>query len=146
MESNKSLIFDLDKVSANLRTYLLFVKLVESLSGNKEDFEKLVHQEVEFRELPNLLNKNGQVRTLEASLEGFKKAKMILSEQNFAIKGYAENDATVVVEKIWTGKMSTDIGNLKKGQELKAYICAVVEFKDGKIYRHRSYDCYEPFG
>jgi len=138
-------MIDLLNISTNLRTYLDFLKLLESLSDNAEDYKELIHESVEFRELPNLLNKNGQIRNLEMSLEGIKKAKMILSEQNYAIVDYAETDEKVIVEKIWTGKMAMDIGNLKKGQELKAYICAVVEFKDGKIYRHRTYDCYEPF-
>jgi predicted ester cyclase len=138
-------ILEADKIgSVNLQTYLAFVKLVESLSDNAEDYKDLIHDEVEFRELPNLLNKNGQLRGLEASLEGLKKAKMILTEQHYEIVGVVDDGEKVVVEKVWTGKMSMDIGNLKKGQEMKAYICAVVEFKDGKIFRHRSYDCYEP--
>jgi predicted ester cyclase len=130
----------------NLQTYLEFVKKVESLSDIPDDYKDLIHPEVEFRELPNLLNKNGQVRGLEMSLEGLKKARIILTEQKYQIVGIVDGGEKITVEKIWTGKMSMDIGSLKKGQELKAYICAVVEFKDGKIYRHRSYDCYEPFG
>jgi predicted ester cyclase len=105
----------------------------------------LIHDAVEFREFPNLLNEHGQVRNLETSLEGVKKARMILTEQNYAITGVVEDGEKLAVEKIWTGRVSMDIGGLKKGQELKAYIFAVVEFKDGKIYRHRTYDCYEPF-
>jgi hypothetical protein len=132
-------------ISENMRTYLKFVKRVESLSDNPEDYKEFIHAGAEFRELPNLLNKNGQVRNLEMSLEGLQKAKLILSAQTYEIAGYLEDGDKIAVEKIWTGKMSMDIGNLKKGQELKAYIFTVVEFKDGKIYRHRTYDCYEPF-
>ena len=140
-------VLEADKIdSANLKTYLNFLNRLENLSDNAEDYEHLIHTEVEFREMPNLLNKNGQIRNLEMSLEGVKKAKMILAEQKYEIVGVIEKDNKINVEKIWTGKMSMDIGSLKKDQELKAYICAVVEFKDGKIYRHRSYDCYEPFG
>lgn len=135
-----------DKInSANLQTYLDFLDRLENLSDNPNDYVNLIHAEVEFRELPNLLNKNGQVRNLEMSLEGVKKAKMILAGQKYEIVGMVEDGEKITVEKIWTGKMSMDIGSLKKDQELKTYICAVVEFKDGKIYRHRSYDCYEPF-
>ena len=137
-------MIDLENISANLRTYLEFLKLLENLSDRAEDYKNLIHEEVEFREMPNLLNKNGQVRNLETSLEGIKKAKLILSGQNYGITGLLEDADKIAVEKIWTGKMSIDIGNLKKGQELKAFICAVVEFKDGRIYRHRTYYCYEP--
>lgn len=145
MGNKEALKIDLENVSTNLQKYLDFLKKVESLSDNPDDYTGLVHPEVEFRELPNLLNKNGQIRNLEMSLEGLKKAKMILSKQTYEVVGYIEDNEKVVVEKIWTGKMSMDIGNLKKGQELKAHICAVVEFKDGKVYRHRTYDCYELF-
>ena len=131
--------------SANLQVYLDFLNHLENLSDDPDDYMNLIHAEVEFRELPNLLNKNGQVRNLEMSLEGVKKAKMILVEQKYEIISKIEDGDKITVEKIWTGKISVDIGSLKKGQELKAYICAVVEFKDGRIYRHRSYDCYEPF-
>lgn len=143
---NKTILkIDLENVSANLQTYLSFVKSVEQLSEDEPVFKELVHPEVQFTELPNLLNKNGQVRNLEMSLDGLKKARLILTSQTYEIVGYAEDRDKIVVEKVWTGNMAIDAGNLKKGQQLKAYICAFVEFKDGKIYRHRSYDCYEPF-
>lgn len=144
-KNKEPLNIDLEHASANLRTYLGFVRLVESLSDNAADYKDLLHEEVEFTEMPNLLNRNGQVRGLEASLEGMKKAKMILSAQTYQIMGFVEGGEKIAIEKIWTGIMSMDIADFKKGQELKAYIFAVVEFKDGKIYRHRTYDCYEPF-
>ncbi len=145
MKTSEPLMIDLDKVSANLRVYLCFLKLLESLSDNAEDYKEFIHPEVEFLELPNLLNKTGQIRNLAACLEGVKKAKTILAEQQYKIVNYIEGEGKLVFEKIWTGRMSIDIRNLKAGQELKAYICAVVEFRDGKIFRHRTYDCYEPF-
>jgi hypothetical protein len=139
-------ILETDKIeSANLKTYLEFVKKVEKLSVNPDDYKDLIHEEVEFRELPNLISKTGQIRNFESSLAGMKKAKMMLPEQKYEIVGFIEDGDKITVEKIWTGRLALDAGNFKKGQELKAYICAVVEFKDGKIYKHRSYDCYEPF-
>lgn len=146
MEDNRPKVIDLNKISQNLRTYLLFVKLIEIFSENAEEYEMLVHPAAEFTELPNLLNKTGQKRTREESRQGLKKGRMLLSEQNFQIVGAAEAGDRVVVEKIWTGRLAIDVGSLKKDQEITAHICAVVEFKDGKIFRHRSYDCYEPFG
>ena len=145
MSNDKSLNIDLENASANLRTYLGFIKLLENLSDNAADYKDFIHPQVEFTELPNLLNKNGQVRHLETSLEGIKKAKMILSEQSYQIVNYTENGEKIAIEKIWTGVTSMNIANFKIGQNLKAYICAVVEFKDGKIFKHRTYDCYEPF-
>src|SRR5690349_3157171 len=141
MSNQEPLKIDTKTVSPNLRTYLEFVRLVESLAVDEKAFSELVHEEAEFREYPNLLNKNGQTRNYTASLEGLKTAGLILSEHQFEIVGYAEDGEQVVVEKIWTGKMVQDIGRLKKGQELKAYICAFVECKDDKIYRHRTYGC-----
>jgi len=131
--------------SANLEIYLEFVRLVESLSDDVEDYKKLIHADAEFTEYPNGLSKNGQVRDFAASMEGMKKAKAILAEQRYEIVGYLDGGEKISLEKIWTGKIALDVGNFTKGQELKAYICAVVEFKDGRIYRHRTYDCYEPF-
>ncbi|MCB0631806.1 MAG: hypothetical protein R2824_20670 [Saprospiraceae bacterium] len=37
------------------------------------------------------------------------------------------------------------VGNLSAGEDMVAYFAQFFEFKDGKIYRQRNYDCFEPF-
>ena len=89
-------ILEADKIdSAKLKTYLEFLNLLENLSDNAKDYENLIHAEAEFRELPNLLNKNGQVRNLEMSMEGVKKAKMILAGQKYEIVGFVDDRANI---------------------------------------------------
>jgi ketosteroid isomerase-like protein len=36
-------------------------------------------------------------------------------------------------------------GTLRNGQELTAHIATFSEVRDGRIFRHATYDCYEPF-
>jgi hypothetical protein len=52
---------------------------------------------------------------------------------------------TLITEVIWTAVVGVDVGAFKTDQQLKAYFCCVFDFKDGKIYRQRNYDCFERF-
>ncbi|MCB9307325.1 MAG: nuclear transport factor 2 family protein, partial [Lewinellaceae bacterium] len=52
---------------------------------------------------------------------------------------------TVVLECIWRGTLAIPIGNIPAGGQMTAYFAQVFEFRDGKIYRQRNYDCFEPF-
>jgi hypothetical protein len=81
-----------------------------------EKFRDLVHPEIEQAEFPNLLNRQGQ----KSDLQDISRRML-------------------VVETIWRGKTAVD------GGPLKAFFCIVLELRDGKIYRQRNYDCFEPF-
>jgi len=43
------------------------------------------------------------------------------------------------------GTLAIFIGNLPAGGEMTAYFAQLFESRDGKIYRQRNYDCFEPF-
>jgi ketosteroid isomerase-like protein len=71
-------------------------------------------------------------------------ARTILSSQSYEITSAIESGSTVAIETLWKGVMAIDAGPLKKGQEMKAFICMFFEFREGKIHRVRNYDCFEP--
>jgi hypothetical protein len=122
-----------------------YFSLLESFNTDEIEFKKVLHQDFRQKELPNLLNKNGQESDRTDSIRRAALGKKILSQQKMVIENYFENGAQIVVETTWSGTLAIDVGNLKAKQSIKAYFCIVCEFKDGKIYRQRNYDCFEPF-
>jgi hypothetical protein len=121
-----------------------YFKLLEDFSTEPADFEALLHSGFEQREFPNALNKLGQQSDLADSLRRAAVGKTILASQSFEITNSIEGAEQLVVEVIWRGKMARDAGTLKARQELSAHFCIVCEFKEGKIYRQRNYDCFDP--
>jgi len=131
--------------SEKVGLYLAFVNNVSNYVTNEDAYKNIIHPEAVVYEYPNLITKNGQVRTAAEGMKGIEISRQILSEQHYEFFDFTETDNKIVAEGTWMGTMKTDAGVLKKGQQLKAYLCVIVEFKDAKIFRIRNYDCYEPF-
>lgn len=131
--------------STQIETVRKYLRLVETLDFTPQSTAELIHSDYLQWELPNALNKKGQQSDAADSFRRIQMAKMILTVQKYEVTSTLEQGATVVVEALWTGTMAIDAGTLKKGQQLKAHFCMFFEFKDGKIYRVKNYDCFEPF-
>ena len=41
--------------------------------------------------------------------------------------------------------LAVPLGSIPVGGEMKAHFAHFYEFKDGKIFKQRNYDCFEPF-
>ena len=132
-------------MSAKLDLIKTYFKLLERFASDPAEFEPYVHSGMRQHEFPNLLNREGQISDLADMLRRAALGKKILARQTFEVINSVESGDQVVVEATWRGTMGQDAGPLKAGQELKAAFCIVCEFKDGKIFRQRNYDCFEPF-
>ena len=146
LDSRPTLKIDDASASANIKTYLAFIHNLVTYATDKEAYANIVHPEVTYFEYPNLIYRNGQVRGASKGFEGVAMGKKLLAEQQYNFVDFTETGNKLYVEGIWTGTLAIDAGALTKGQQLKAYLCMIVEFKDGKIYSQRNYDCYLPFG
>jgi len=122
-----------------------YYHLVETFQTDIKQYADILHPQIIPVEFPNLLNKKVREGNLESMNQGMVAGKNLLSAQHFEITNGFETENQAVVECIWTGTIAADKGPFKKDQVLKAYICAVFEFKDNKIFRQRNYDCYEEF-
>lgn len=110
-----------------------------------DEVAEYFHRDIEHIEFPNTLTQNQKIRNFTQLKEVFEKLVKMSQEQNYEIlKSYTQGE-TVVLEMIWTAKLAVPIGNIPVGGELKAYIAQFSDFKDGKIIKQRSYDCFEPF-
>ncbi len=97
----------------------------------------IVHPDVRFSEMPNLINPEGTERDREAALAGFAKGRELLSAQSYDVIERVGDGDTIAARVTWRG-------TLKSGQELTAHIATFTQVRDGKIFRHATYDCYEP--
>lgn len=122
-----------------------FFELCETFSTSESDFKPLLHSEIEQTEFPNLITSGVVVSNYEVLMQRIPNGKKLLKEQKYDIQRVYETEETLIAEVIWTAEVGADIGAFKAGQHLKAYFCCVFDFKDGKIYRQRNYDCFERF-
>jgi ketosteroid isomerase-like protein len=122
-----------------------FFELCETFSDQESDYQLILHPEIEQTEFPNLLTPSAVVSNFELLLQRLPNGKKLLKEQKFDIQNAYESGDTLVTEVIWTAIVGADVAAFKIGQQLKAYFCCVFEFKDGKIFRQRNYDCFEHF-
>lgn len=122
-----------------------FFELIEQFSDSETDFRHILHPDIEQTEYPNLLTPGVVVSNFEVLMQRMPNGKKLLKEQNYDIQRTHEAGDALITEVIWTAEVGADAGPFKAGQSLKAYFCCVFEFKDGKIYRQRNYDCFERF-
>jgi len=99
----------------------------------------LVHPDVRFSEMPNRINPNGTERDREAARAGLERGRELLSAQSYDVHSRVVDGDTIAARATWRGTLAAT------GQELKAHIATFTQVRDGKIYRHATYDCYEAF-
>ena len=68
-----------------------------------------------------------------------------MSKEEYDIIHAYKDGNVVIIEAVWTGTLAIAIGKLSAGEKMKAYFAQFFEFKEGKIFRQRNYDCFEPF-
>ena len=121
-----------------------FIRALENRSSSNE-FAKFYHPEVVQTEFPNTLTKNTTTRMLKDLEAAAARGKQVLQKERFDIVNSYVAGNMVIIEAIYTGVLAIPIGKLKPGDEMKAWFAQFYEFKDGKIFRQRNYDCFENF-
>jgi hypothetical protein len=127
-----------------LQTVKNFIRALENRTDSTS-FQHFYHPEIIQIEYPNTITKNTTSRTAQQLKEASVKGKTVLRKESYEIiKSYVYEN-TVIIEAIWRGILAIPIGKTPAGTEMKAYFAQFYEFKDGKIFRQRNYDCFEPF-
>jgi ketosteroid isomerase-like protein len=104
---------------------------------DKDKLAAIVHPDVRFSEMPNLINPEGSERDREAALAGLEKGRALLARQSYDVLARISDGDTIAARVTWHGLLAN-------GQELTAHIATFTQVRDGKIFRHATYDCYEP--
>ena len=101
--------------------------------------------DVEQTEFPNRLVPAGATRDLAALLDGAIRGQQVLRGQRYAVRRAHATGDTVILEILWVGTLALTVGKLGPGDEMRAHFCVVLEYREGRIWRQRNYDCFEPF-
>ncbi len=132
------------ELTANENTVIEFLKMLENRKSSKE-LDGFYHPDSQQIEFPNALTKQRTTRTLQELKEASDKGSKILTKESYEIKNLISVENTVVLECVWRGTLAMPIGNIGAGGQMTAYFAQIFEFKEGKIFRQRNYDCFEPF-
>ena len=126
----------------NITAALSFTRAVEAMNG--EEMEGYFAADVEQVEMPNAFKPGGARRDLAALKADIDKARGIIENQRYEILDTIAEGDRVVLEMVWHGTVVADLPPLTRGQALRAQCVAVFEFRDGKVFRLRNYDCFDP--
>ena len=121
-----------------------FIQMVEQ-RRSADELAEFYHPDIEQTEFPNAVTKNTAVRNLADLRAASERGKKVLVKEEYEILKIYTEENTAILEAVWKGTIAIPLGNIPAGGQLKAYFAQFFEFKDGKIYRQRNYDCFEPF-
>ncbi|GAA1798376.1 nuclear transport factor 2 family protein [Agromyces neolithicus] len=97
-------------------------------------------------EYPSIMRPAGGSRGVQAMLDGSVAGAQMLAEQSYDVLEFIDGGDRAAVRLTWRATTATAIAGLPAGSTLTAHIAQFYEFRDGRIIRQRSYDCYEPLG
>lgn len=121
-----------------------YIALVQDFSTDTAAYAEVLHPEIEQTEYPNLVYKTIQRRSFSEIIDNIRIGRELLRNQSFDIEhAHTNSNGCVLVEGLWQATAVNDMASMTRGQHVKAHLCLVFEFKDGKIYRQRRYPCYE---
>ncbi|MBE2319144.1 nuclear transport factor 2 family protein [Solirubrobacter sp. CPCC 204708] len=106
---------------------------------DEDALARVLHPEARISEMPNAINRNGSERDVTAAREAFARGKGLLARQSYDVHEVVEAGDTIAARVTWRGTLAAN------GQELTAHIATFTQVRDGRIFRHATYDCYAPF-
>jgi ketosteroid isomerase-like protein len=98
----------------------------------------VLHPHARISEMPNAINPTGTERDLAQAREAFVRGRGLLASQAYDVHQVIEAGDTIAARATWRGTLAAT------GQELTAHIATFTQVRDGQIFRHATYDCYEP--
>jgi ketosteroid isomerase-like protein len=127
----------------NLKLIKTFFRAIED--GDLDAVVACYHPDIRHTEWPNILRKEGVVSTLDDIKAAFERGRKSVKSQTFHVNTLIGDGDMVAAEALWRGVLNVGFGNLQPGDAMTAHVCTVFELRDGKIFRQRNYDCFEPF-
>jgi ketosteroid isomerase-like protein len=128
----------------NLATARSYIAALSS-GADAAELDPFFTADVVQEEFPNRLLPNGATRDREALRQARIRGKALLSAETFELLGALASGNQVAIELLWSGTVAKDAGPFTAGQTLRARFAVFLEFRDGRIFRQRNYDCFEPW-
>ena len=117
--------------------------ILDDLFAAASDFDTdrlaaLMHPDVRFDEMPNRVAPNGSTYGFDEALTGLRKGRETLASQRYDVHSTLVDGERIAARVTWRGTLAAT------GRELTAQIATFTQMRDGRIFRHATYDCYEP--
>ena len=71
--------------------------------------------------------------------------KQLFQRQSYNITNIFGVGNRVALEMDWLGITAVPVQNLPAGSELRDHVAIFLEFRDSRIARQHTYDCFEPW-
>ncbi|MCC2956642.1 nuclear transport factor 2 family protein [Massilia sp. IC2-477] len=116
--------------------------------GELAAIEAAYHEDAEQVEHPNRLLPGGARRDRAALVEAARRGKALLATQRLVIDNSVANGDRLALEASWSATLAVDAPplGLKAGDGMQARFAQFFQFRDGRILRHHTYDCFSPWG
>jgi ketosteroid isomerase-like protein len=122
-----------------------YYAIVSDLSSSEDDLRSVLSPDVVVVEHPNALVRSGARRNLAETLDGFRRGKLVLSEQRFDVHEVLTDGDVAAARATWRGVIGIDAGPFRAGQALIAHVAAIIRVRRGLVIEHETFDCYEHF-
>jgi len=122
-----------------------YYAVVADLLSSEADLAPLLDPDLRVIEHPNALSPGGSEHNRQEALAGFRAGKILLAEQDLDIHETIATADTVAVRATWSGVVARSAGGFAAGTRLTAHVASFLTARDGRIVRHETFDCYEPF-
>jgi ketosteroid isomerase-like protein len=126
--------------AAFIRAYLDAIERDE-LVGREDEWYTADAVQIEW---PNKLNPNGVTRNLEQLREAGERGRQIVARQWYEVVSIVADGDMVAVETIFRATFRIALPDLPAGEVMEARFAMFFEMSDGRIRRHRTYDCFMP--
>lgn len=116
-------------------------------AADLESLEVLYDDDVEQVEHPNRLLPTGARRNKGQILEAARRGRALMAEQRFDITHAQTQDRFVAIEANWRGRLAVDAPalGLRSGDTMTARFAQFIEVREGRVVRHATYDCFDPW-
>ncbi len=133
-----------DRARAHLERAKHYLRLLEQ-SSPSPDLAQLFSPHFVHREFPNLLNPRGRTLSRDELVETARKAKAIVADERYEVRGALACEDSVALEVDWQGTLRTRFGKVEPGTLMRASFAVFLGFEGDEIVSQRNYDCFEPF-
>lgn len=95
-------------------------------------------------EYPSLMRPAGGQRSVDGMLAGAELGARLIADQSYEPHVVIDDGERLAVRFTWRGTLRADAAGIPAGTALVAHVAAFFEFREGRVLRQSSYDCYEP--
>ena len=128
----------------NLDIAKRYLKAIED-SVPFEELASFFTEDVVQEEFPNRLMPNGARRELCDLRAAGAQGRKVLSAQRYEVLHAVSEGDSVALEVQWTGTMAVPYSSIPVGGEMRARFGVFLDFRDGRIFHQRNYDCFDPW-